>query len=205
MEPSLCAIPPLGRRIAVARDDAFAFVYPHVLNGWRRAGAEITFFSPLDDEPPSLDCDAVYLPGGYPELHAGRLAAATRFISGLRDTAKRGVAIYGECGGYMTLGQGLIDAEGARHAMASLLPLETSFAKRKLHLGYRAVALAANGPLGARGTHFKGHEFHYATIMREDGGAALFEARDATGTSLGLIGRRTGAVSGSFVHLIDGG
>ena len=69
-------LPVLGRRLAVARDDAFAFCYPYVLDAWRRAGCELSFFSPLDDEPPAEDADAVYLPGGYPELHGARLAGA---------------------------------------------------------------------------------------------------------------------------------
>lgn len=197
------SIPPLGQRIAIARDDAFAFTYDHVLDGWRRAGAALSFFSPLADESPGADCNAVYLPGGYPELHAGRLAAATRFITSLRNAARRGATIYGECGGYMTLGDGLIDANGARHAMAGLLPLETSFAARKLHLGYRTLELAADSPLGQKGTRFKGHEFHYATIVSEGEGEPLFDARDAMGASLGLIGQRIGTVFGSFAHLID--
>lgn len=201
--PASIPLPPLGQRIAIARDDAFAFSYPHVLNGWRRAGATLSFFSPLANEAPPSDSDAVYLPGGYPELHAGWLATATRFMSGLRNIVKRGTTIYGECGGYMTLGQGLIDANGARHAMAGLLPLETSFATRKLRLGYRAVTLLGDGPLGRRGAAFKGHEFHYATIISEGDGAPLFDAHDASGTTLGSIGRRVGTVFGSFVHLID--
>ncbi len=136
-------IPPLGQHIAVARDDAFCFAYPALLDGWRRAGAELSFFSPLADEPPAPAADAVYLPGGYPELWAGRLAAAASFLGGLRRAAADGKPVYGECGGYMVLGEGLIDADGGRHAMAGLLPLETSFAERRLHLGYRCARLLA--------------------------------------------------------------
>ena len=123
-------VPPLGTRIAVASDAAFAFRYPLVLEGWRRRGAEMTFFSPLADEAPDPAADAVYLPGGYPELHAAKLAANTRFLNGLAAAAGRGAAVFGECGGYMVLGDGLIDGAGARHAMAGLLPLVTSFAGR---------------------------------------------------------------------------
>lgn len=196
-------LPPLGRRIAVARDDAFAFAYPGVLRGWREAGATIEFFSPLADEAPSHACDAVYLPGGYPELHAGRIAANRRFIAGLRDAARRGAAIYGECGGYMVLGRRLVDANGTSHRMAELLPLETSFAARKLHLGYRAVSLTSDAPFGARGAAFRGHEFHYASIIDEGEGAPLFSVIDAEGTLLGKMGRIEGTVMGSFIHLID--
>jgi cobyrinic acid a,c-diamide synthase len=202
-EGTAIPIPPLGQRIAVACDDAFAFAYPALLDGWRAAGAELSLFSPLADAAPGSDADAVYLPGGYPELHAGRLAGSTTLLAGLRGAASRGATIYGECGGYMVLGRGLVDAEGRRHAMAGLLPLESSFAWRKLHLGYRRVALAAEGPLGTQGAAYRGHEFHYASVVDEGGGEALFSAVDASGRPLGAVGRRAGRVMGSFVHLID--
>lgn len=196
-------IPPLGQRIAVASDTAFAFAYPHLLAAWRETGAEILPFSPLADEAPDPAADAVYLPGGYPELQAGRLAGNRHFLDGLRAAAGQGRAIYGECGGYMVLGTGLIDAEGHRHAMAGLLPVETSFAERRLHLGYRRTALVAATPLGATGTVWRGHEFHYASILSEGPGEALFEAWDAEGVPLGGLGRHAGSVFGSFFHLID--
>jgi cobyrinic acid a,c-diamide synthase len=157
--PAAQPLAPLGQRIAVARDVAFAFAYPAMLEGWRQAGAELSFFSPLADQAPDADADAIFLPGGYPELHAGALAARSTFLHALRRAAAR-AAIYGECGGYMVLGQGLVDAAGQRHAMAALLPLETSFAERRRALGYRQAALAATCPLGEAGTSFRGHEFH---------------------------------------------
>ena len=190
-------LPPPGQRIAVARDEAFAFAYEHVLAGWRRAGAEIAFFSPLADEAP--EGDAVFLPGGYPELHAGRLAAAGNFMAALR---RHEGPVYGECGGYMVLGEGLEDAEGRRHAMAGLLPLETSFAEPARRLGYRRIEAKGGG--FPPGRAFRGHEFHYARILREGPGEALFEAADAQGRPLGPVGLRRGRVAGSFMHLIDG-
>lgn len=195
-------IPPLAQRISVARDVAFAFTYPHVLDGWREAGAEISFFSPLSDEAPREDT-AVYLPGGYPELHAEQLAANTRFITGMRDTAKSGNPIYGECGGYMALGTGLIDADGKRHAMCGLLPLVTSFAERRLHLGYRDAKLLVDTPLGKSDTRFRGHEFHYASVIEEGASEALFQSHDSTGEQTGPMGRCVENVAGSFLHLID--
>ena len=196
-------LPPLGQRIAVARDDAFLFAYPAVLEGWRRHGAALSFFSPLADEPPDQTADAVYLPGGYPELHAGRLAAAERCHTGLRQAAAAGMAIYGECGGYMLLGDCLTDAAGAPHRMAGLLPLETGFADRRLHLGYRKLRLLASTPLGAQGARFRGHEFHYATTVRAGGVEPLFALSDSCGADLGAGGLRRGSVFGSFLHLID--
>jgi cobyrinic acid a,c-diamide synthase len=192
---------PPGQRIALARDAAFSFLYGHVLAGWRAAGAEILPFSPLADEAPPDSADACWLPGGYPELHAGALAAAARFRKGLaRFAANR--PVHGECGGYMVLGAGLTDAAGARHAMAGLLGHETSFAQRRLHLGYRLATLLADGPLGAAGQRLRGHEFHYATEAKPGTDAAFAALADGEGRALGLAGGRRGLVSGSFFHLI---
>ncbi|MGF1610998.1 MAG: cobyrinate a,c-diamide synthase [Kiloniellales bacterium] len=195
-------LPPLGQRIAVARDEAFGFLYPFVAEGWRRAGAEVSFFSPLDDEPPDAAADAVYLPGGYPELHPGRLAGNVRFLDGLRAAAARGAVLYGECGGYMVMGRTLVDGEGRGHAMAGLLPVETSFAEPRLTLGYRRASLVAAGPLGAAGQAFRGHEFHFARRLGE-AGLPLFACRDASGQTRGRAGTLQGRVMGSFVHLVD--
>jgi cobyrinic acid a,c-diamide synthase len=202
--PPSAPLPPLGQGIAVARDDAFVFAYPHVLEGWRREGARLSFFSPLADEPPDPGADAVYLPGGYPELHAGHLATAGRCFSGLRAAARCGKPIYGECGGYMVLGEALIDAAGQSHPMAGLLPLTTSFAARHLHLGYRQVRLLADGPLGTAGACYRAHEFHYATTIAAGGDALpLLALADPSGNDLEPGGLRRGSVSGSFIHLID--
>ncbi len=180
-----------AQRIAIAQDAAFAFTYPHLLDGWRAAGADLAFFSPLSDDP-APDADLVYLPGGYPELHAGRLAASTTFLASLQNRP-----VHGECGGYMVMGDGLIDANGTRHAMAGLLRLETSFATRRLHLGYRHLH-ATHGPLPGRWT---AHEFHYATTLRADG-LPLFDATDAEGAALRPMGLRQDQATGSFAHLI---
>jgi cobyrinic acid a,c-diamide synthase len=193
-------LPPLGQRIAVARDVAFAFAYPHLLQDWREAGAEISFFSPLADESPRADTDAVFLPGGYPELHAAELAAAEKFRAGMHKAATRGALIYGECGGYMVLGEKLVDAEGRAHRMLGLLPVSTSFEKRKLHLGYRR--LTPIGGLPWRVT-LSAHEFHYATILEEGEGDRLFDAVAPGGEALGSIGLRRDNVMGSFAHVID--
>jgi cobyrinic acid a,c-diamide synthase len=199
-------LPPPGQRIALASDRAFSFVYPHVLAGWRAAGAEITAFSPLADEPPPAHCDACWLPGGYPELHAGRIAAAQRFLEGVRGFAETR-PVHGECGGYMVLGDTLEDAEGHGHRMAGLLPVETSYAKRKMHLGYRVAHLLHAGVLGAAGRRIVGHEFHYASVTRSDTAreAAFAAITDAEGNDLGTAGHRRGHVTGSFFHAIAQG
>lgn len=195
-------LPPPGQCIALADDAAFAFAYPAQIRAWRAAGASVIPFAPLADEAPDAAADAVVLPGGYPELHAGRLAANMRFLDGVRAAATRGAAVWGECGGYMALGETLIDGEGRGHAMAGLLPVVTSFAERGLHLGYRALTLAADAAVGRVGARFRGHEFHYAKLVGA-GGPPLFHARDAAGCDLGNIGTAMGRVAGSFVHLID--
>ncbi|HSV29093.1 MAG TPA: cobyrinate a,c-diamide synthase [Candidatus Omnitrophota bacterium] len=195
-------VPPLGRHVAVARDEAFAFAYPAVLDGWHRAGVRLSFFSPLAGEAPAGDADAVYLPGGYPELHAGLLSAGG-FLPGLRDAAARGAVVFGECGGYMVLGRALTDAEGRAWPMAGLLPVETSFKARKLHLGYRRAVLGWDGPLGRAGQEWRGHEFHFASVTAEGDAPPLFTVSDAAGSDLGRSGLRVGKVMGSFVHLID--
>ncbi|HGG05881.1 MAG TPA: cobyrinate a,c-diamide synthase, partial [Aliiroseovarius sp.] len=186
---------PPGQRIAIAGDAAFAFAYPHILDDWRAGGAEISVFSPLADETPKADADFIFLPGGYPELYAAQLANARRFSTALRTAT---CPIYGECGGFMVLGDGLTDKDGHRHAMLGLLRLETSFAKRKLHLGYRHLQ-ALGGPFTGA---WAAHEFHYATTLKADG-APLFKARDAEGQDLGAMGLVNGPVSGSFAHLLD--
>ena len=194
-------ISPPGQRLALAQDAAFSFVYPHLLAAWRRAGAEIISFSPLADEGPPQHCDVCWLPGGYPELHAGTLAAAENFRAGLaRFAATR--PVHGECGGYMVLGAGLIDADGVRHAMTGLLGHATSFAQRKLHLGYRAARLVAACPIGAAGAQVRGHEFHHASLIERGNDAPLVELRDAQGIAVAESGSRRGSVSGTFFHVI---
>ena len=195
------AIPPPGQRIALAHDRAFSFVYPHLLAAWRNAGAEILPFSPLADEPPPESADSCWLPGGYPELHAQALAAARRFGDGLRHFAQTR-PVHGECGGYMVLGQSLEDAAGHGYAMTGLLGHATSFAKRKLHLGYRTARLLSDTVLGRQGAIVRGHEFHYASLTAAGTDEAFAELRDGEGRELGNAGGRRGRVTGTFFHAI---
>jgi cobyrinic acid a,c-diamide synthase len=198
------SIPPPGQRIALAQDAVFSFVYPHLIDGWRKAGAEIVPFSPLADEKPPESCDACWLPGGYPELHAGHLAAARSFRSGLaRFAATR--PVHGECGGYMVLGEALEDGDGVSHAMTGLLGHVTSFAKRRLHLGYRQARFLADSPLGSKDTVLRGHEFHYAALIAPGSDEPLVELADGKGEALGKAGGRRGQVTGTFFHAMAQG
>ena len=194
-------LPPPGQRIALASDAAFTFMYAHLLDGWRRAGAEIVTFSPLANEPPSPDCDVCWLPGGYPELHAGVLAAARYFREGLLHFAET-KPVHGECGGHMVLGEGLEDAKGVRHAMTGLLSHSTSFAKRRLHLGYREARLLSDGVIGKAGDRVRGHEFHHASITDEGRDEPFADMSDAQGRAVAESGGRRGHVSGTFFHAI---
>jgi cobyrinic acid a,c-diamide synthase len=200
-EGSKIAFPkPPAQRIAIARDEAFSFFYPHLARAWRQAGAELSFFSPLADEAPPQNCDLCWLPGGYPELHAGRIASAANFLGGLRRFAADR-AVHGECGGYMVLGESLTDAEGAVHLMAGLLGVQTSFLRRKLTLGYRRARLIEDHCLGSAGDKLSGHEFHYATIVRENG-QSFAKVSDAYAGEAVPAGLRAGNVSGSFFHVL---
>lgn len=201
--PTPKPVPVLGQHIAVAKDVAFAFSYPALLAGWRAQGAEISVFSPLADEAPHPAADAIYLPGGYPELHAGKISGNATFLNGVRAAAQGGKAVFGECGGYMVLGDSIADASGVAHPMLGLLPVATSFAKRRLHMGYRVATLAAPSALGPRGIRFRAHEFHYASIVSESEADPLFTVVDASGEPRGAVGLARGRVAGSFMHLID--
>lgn len=198
---------PPGQRIALARDAAFSFLYPHLLYGWRAAGAEVLPFSPLADQAPDPTADVCWLPGGYPELHGATLAEADRFRTGLQAFAKTR-PVHGECGGYMAMGEAIVDKDGRRHLMAGLLGLVTSFEQRKMHLGYRNATLAQAIPGSAAGGTLRGHEFHYSTILCQPD-APLADVTDATGTAVPETGSTRlqpggGLSTGTFFHLIAG-
>ena len=191
-------INPPAKTIAVANDAAFGFAYHHLLAGWQQQGAEIRPFSPLNDEKPTDDADFIFLPGGYPELHLPTLSRNRQFLAGLNKAATANIPIYGECGGYMVLGTGITDGSGNRFDMAGLLDVETSFANKKRHLGYRKFTPVEpffwDGP-------FLGHEFHYTNVVSASG-TPLFTAHDANDQPLGMAGLRKGSVAGSYLHII---
>jgi cobyrinic acid a,c-diamide synthase len=202
VETSSNAIIPPAQRIALARDAAFSFLYPHLFEGWRKAGAEILPFSPLADEAPDPDADMIWLPGGYPELHAGKLASNTTFLEATRRFAKDN-PVHGECGGYMVLGQTLTDASGTAHAMLGLLSISTSYAQRRMHLGYRLAETRLDSVLGNAGMRLRGHEFHYASILDMGDDEPFCAIFDAAGKAVPETGSRRGKVTGTFFHMID--
>jgi len=204
LQSSINKLPPLSGHMAIARDEAFCFIYPHLVKGWREQGAILSFFSPLANEAPPIEADSIFLPGGYPELHAAKLASNDVFKVGMQVAAMAGKRIYGECGGYMVLGESLEDKQGTCHAMLGLLPLATSFKRRRLHLGYRHLQMVADGVWGKTWpSRLRSHEFHYSTITCQDKASPLFQAHDARGENLAPFGQVRENIAGSFAHIID--
>jgi cobyrinic acid a,c-diamide synthase len=193
---------PLGQNIAIAKDNAFSFIYPHIINGWRKNGSEISYFSPLNDETPEINADAIYLPGGYPELYAEKISHNLTFLNSLREAGRENKIIFGECGGYMVLGNSLIDKAGENHQMAGLLQLETTFKNSKLSLGYKKATSLISSPFGPMGTSLRCHEFHYAAVVTSSGNK-LFQIKDPSHQDLGFQGLQNKSVFGSFMHLVD--
>ena len=199
------SIPVLGKHTAIARDNAFTFCYEHVLDAWRTAGVKISYFSPIGGGIPDSRADSVYLPGGYPELYAAKIAENYEFKKAMKVAAINGSAIYGECGGFMVLGELLIDRDGNSHKMLDLLPVKTSFENPRMHLGYRQLSLIDQGVLGDAGAKFKGHEFHYCSVVDDSKfkNKSLFYGTDARGEKLQVMGCKRGSILGSFAHIID--
>lgn len=196
---------PPGQRISIARDNCFSFLYSHLLRHWADSGAELNFFSPLKDEAPQKNVDAIYLPGGYPELYCENLSQAAGFRRAMTDSAERGVFIYGECGGYMALGDSLTDGNGRTFPMLGLLPLGTSFEEPRLHLGYRQLRACCTLPFWKTAEHrLAGHEFHYACTLDRGSETSLFKVWDACGREREPAGLIKGSVAGSFLHVISG-
>jgi cobyrinic acid a,c-diamide synthase len=165
------ATPARKVRLGIARDEAFHFYYPDNLEALADAGAEWVPFSPLGDAGLPADLDGLYLGGGYPEAHATRLADNRSMLADVRQFAASGRPIYAECGGLMYLGRMLTCLDGARHAMAGVLPIETAMLEKLKLLGYAEVAWAADSLWGAAGQLARGHEFHYSEITAEPGPA----------------------------------
>ena len=192
------AVPPLlaGRTVAVARDAAFAFIYPANVATLQALGARVVFFSPLaGDALP--ECDALWLPGGYPELHAAALAARSDLRSALHRHAADGKPIWAECGGMMALFEELVTADGAAHAMWGLLPGRTTMQKKLAGLGMQAWAAAADAP------PLRGHSFHYSVC--DTPLAPVGRTTPAPGSARRegeavYVGGPRGAVRGSYFH-----
>jgi cobyrinic acid a,c-diamide synthase len=167
IDPNLGTDAPGSRRrvtIAVARDSAFCFYYQDNLDLLEAAGAELRFFSPLQDERLPEACDGVYLGGGYPELHAARLAGNHSMIADLRAFHQRGGTVYAECGGLMYCARELVDSSRQTFPMLDLLPARTIMQPRRAALGYVTWRATGDTHLGPAGSEVRGHEFHYSRL-----------------------------------------
>ena len=194
--PPVATAPPpalAGKTIAIARDAAFAFLYPANLECLASMGARLAFFSPLADEPVPNGADAVYLPGGYPELHAEALAAASAWQASIGMAHAGGMPVWAECGGMMSLARTLTDIDGKTWPMAGLLPAEVTMQRRLAGIGPQSLHMPAFG-----GGILRGHSFHYA---RTD--AALdpvgFTRRHPSGEPAEAVYRH-GSLTASWFH-----
>ena len=148
-------------RIAVAQDEAFCFTYAETLEAFRDAGAEVVFFSPLRDTALPENIGGLYLPGGYPELHAKELSENTSLLREIKQKIESGLPTAAECGGFLYLGQSLTDAEGQSWPMAGVLPGEAKDAGRLVRFGYAALSADSDSMLFRAGESFPIHEFHH--------------------------------------------
>ncbi len=190
--------------IAVARDAAYCFYYPDNLELLERAGARLHFFSPLAGEGLPENCSGAYLGGGYPELFAEAISRNSAFLDSLRERAGRGMPIYAECGGLMTLGRFIETREGERRTMAGILPFGTRMLGRLRALGYTEAVLRRSCLLGEPGGVIRGHEFHYSEIVEEAADPSLEFAYEIHGRKEEvprLEGYQAGSVLASYVHL----
>ena len=189
-------------RIAVARDPAFCFVYEDNLRLLREAGAEPVFFSPLDDGTLPDRISGIYLPGGYPELYAERLATNVTMLAGIRTAVARDMPIYAECGGFIYLTEGMEESPHMfRSDFAGIFPVRARMLPKRKALGYRQVEFVHNCILGPAGTIARGHEFHYSEIGAMPPGVERIYRITRRGTALGLEGYRSRNCLASYVHL----
>ena len=190
------SMPAIRARIGIARDRAFCFYYPENLQLLEQAGAELVSFSPLSDAELPKGLDGIYLGGGYPELHAGQLAANGRLIGQLRRQAEAGLPIYAECGGFMYLCRSLDE-----RPLVGVFPCAARMLPRRKALGYRQVELSEATLLGPAGTRARGHEFHYSEITAAESMTHCYRLGRRDGEALGTEGYRYKNVLGSYVHL----
>jgi cobyrinic acid a,c-diamide synthase len=191
-------------RIGVARDKAFCFYYQDNLDLLTQAGAELVFFSPLDDPmlPPGLD--GLYLGGGYPELFAADLAANVRLRAQIAAMSQSGMPIYAECGGFMYLCRSLTDMDGAVHPMVGCFPLTTRMYSKLRVLGYREITLQQPSMIGQPGNRLRGHEFHYSAIgdcHADSPVETIYSVTPRDPSQSRAEGYRVANTLGSYIHL----
>ncbi|WP_435065132.1 cobyrinic acid a,c-diamide synthase [Halobaculum sp. EA56] len=190
--------PPTGTRVAVADDAAFAFRYPATLERLRERAEVVTFAPTRGDALP--DCDAVYLPGGYPELHAPELADSDA-LSDLADRAADGLPVLGECGGLMALAETLTTADGDTHELAGVLPADVRMHDRYQALDHVELRAERDTLTAAAGETRRGHEFHYSSADVADDARFAFEVVRGDGIADGRDGLTEHRTLGTYAHV----
>jgi cobyrinic acid a,c-diamide synthase len=187
-----------GARIAVARDDVFRFTYPATIERLRERGSVATFSPVAGDDLP--DCDGVYLPGGYPELHAEALSGSPA-LRQVADRATEGLPVLGECGGLMALAETLTTAEGGRYAMAGVLPADVRMHDRYRALDHVELRATRRSPIAGRGERLRGHEFHYSSAAVGRDARFAFATERGEGIDDGRDGLLEHATLGTYCHV----
>ncbi len=192
-------------RLGIARDEAFHFYYADNIESFEQAGAECVPFSPLADTRLPEDLDGLYIGGGYPEMHAARLAGNAEMLADVRRFAASGRAVYAECGGLMYLGQTLTALDGARYPLAGVLPIQTTMIEKLRALGYTEVTLKEDSLWGPCGTKFRGHEFHYSELSSplpaDSGWQRVYSIERRSGEPIESEGFQKGRILASYVHV----
>jgi cobyrinic acid a,c-diamide synthase len=189
-------------RIGIARDNAFCFYYPDNLELLEGCGAQLVFFSPMQDRDMPPDLDGIYLGGGYPELFAETLAANGSMRRQIREHSAAGMPMYAECGGFMYLCSELQDHQGRLFPMTGCFPFKTRMLPRLKALGYREVRLARDTIIGQRGEVIRGHEFHYSEMMEAPPALEpAYRISGRGGEERALEGHLNRRTLGSYIHL----
>jgi cobyrinic acid a,c-diamide synthase len=202
-------------KIAVAYDKAFCFYYEDNLELLKKAGAEIVHFSPLSDTEIPAGTDALYIGGGYPELHARKLSENRNMLDMIRDFSESGRPVYAECGGFMYLTEGIYDFDNVLYPMAGIFPFKTRMLKGRSRLGYREAVLKRDSVIGQYGAAVRGHEFHYSEIVSNTENAnntcrgevlsplstKIYFVKDGSGSKLDSEGYMINNTLGSYIHI----
>ena len=203
--PDAATIPDPDVRIGVARDNAFCFYYEDNLDVLRENGAEIVFFSPLNDPAPPPDIQGLYLGGGYPELFAETLSGNDAMKQHIRRLCDAGMPVYAECGGFMYLCRNLLTSQDGKHEMAGVFPFDTRMQDKRFSLGYREIRFIDDTPIAATGMSARGHEFHYSRLIddapRPPEIRQVYEAADKSDQGRSSPGWVVKQTLGSYVHL----
>jgi len=187
-----------GKRVAVARDEAFCFYYPATIERLRER-AEVVAFAPIDgDDLP--ECDGVYLPGGYPELHAATLAESPA-LDRIADRSADGLPVFGECGGLMALSESLTTTEDERHEMAGALPADVTMHDRYQALDHVELEANSNALTAASGATLRGHEFHYSSADVDADARFAFDVVRGDGIDEGRDGLTEHRTLGTYCHV----